>query len=89
MRATSSPTAHRSPTILKFVMNYKHPRENETSLPTTLLPTTRSEELMVERSDARNTTTALLLSTHLSYTILNFVTSVYHKKWVGERFINI
>ena len=36
-------------------MKYKNLRENETSLPTMLLPTSHLEELMVERSDARNT----------------------------------
>ena len=46
---TSSPTVHSSPTILKFVMKYKHPKENETSLSMMFLLT------YVERSDARNT----------------------------------
>ena len=55
VRSTSSPTVHRSPIILKFVMKCKHPRVNKTSLPTMLLLTNRSEELTVERSYARNT----------------------------------
>ena len=51
----SSPTVYTSPSILKFVRKCKHPRENETSLLTMLLPTARSEELMVELLNARNT----------------------------------
>ena len=39
------PTVHRSSTILKVVMKYKHPRENETSFPTMLLPTTVKKNL--------------------------------------------